>query len=277
MLTYPDIDPVAISIGPIKVHWYGLMYLVGFAGGWWLGHRRARRPGSLWSTQAFDDLLFYVVLGVVAGGRLGYVLFYDLDRLLADPLMLLYVWQGGMSFHGGLIGVMLAMWLYGRRQRRGFFEVADFVAPLVPIGLGAGRIGNFINGELWGKPTDLPWGMQLPCWRFPEVCRDLPPAAPYSLPLHPNQLYEATLEGLVLFVLLWFYSSRPRPAMAVSGLFLIGYGLFRFAIEFVRVPDAHIGYLAFGWVTMGQVLTLPMLIGGIVLIALAYSKNKVTA
>jgi phosphatidylglycerol:prolipoprotein diacylglycerol transferase len=277
MLTYPDIDPVALSIGPLSIHWYGAMYLVGFVGGWWLGRLRAARPDSGWSVQQVDDLLFYIVLGVVLGGRLGYVLFYGFDTLLADPLSLLRIWQGGMSFHGGLLGVMLAMWLFGRRHGKGFFHCTDFIAPLIPVGLGAGRLGNFINGELWGAPGSVPWAMQVSCGRFAELCRDklqLPPDALMTPPLHPTQLYEAALEGVVLFLVLWLYSARPRPAMAVSGLFLICYGLFRFLVELVRMPDAHIGYLAFDWLTMGQLLTLPMLAGGAVLLGLAYYKKN---
>lgn len=256
MLTYPDIDPVAVQIGPLAIRWYGLMYLVGFAAGWWLGVRRAKRPGSGWHPEQVGDLVFYVALGVILGGRFGYVLFYDLAGFLADPTMIVKVWQGGMSFHGGLLGVAAAVWWYGRKTGKGFFEVTDFLAPLVPIGLGAGRIGNFINGELWGKVTDLPWGMV-----FPH-------AGP--LPRHPSQLYEAFLEGAVLFLILWLYSARPRPTMAVTGLFMACYGLFRFLVEFVRLPDAQLGYLAWGWLTMGQVLSAPMILVGVGLLWWAY-------
>ena len=273
MLSYPDIDPVALALGPIKVHWYGLMYLVGFAGGWWLGRIRARRPDSGWTQQQVDDLLFYIVLGVVLGGRLGYVLFYSFPQLVEQPLSLFRIWEGGMSFHGGLLGVLLAMWVYGRRRGRGFFELTDFIAPLVTVGLGAGRIGNFINGELWGKVTDMPWGMQLPCRGYPQYCAGLGEAQ-MSPPVHPSQLYEALLEGLVLFLILWIYSSRPRPAMAVSGLFLICYGVFRFGVELVRLPDAHLGYLMFGWVTMGQILTLPMILAGVILFWSAHRRLR---
>jgi len=271
-MLYPDIDPVALGLGPLKVRWYGLMYLVGFAAAWWLGRRRARRPDSGWREQEVDDLIFFGAIGAVAGGRLGYILFYSFQDWLADPLRILRIWEGGMSFHGGLIGVLVAVALFARRTRRPFFAVTDFLAPLVPVGLGAGRIGNFVNGELWGAPTSLPWGMQLPCWRFPEHCAGLPADALLSVARHPSQLYEAVLEGAVLFLILWLYSARPRPTMAVSGLFLIGYGLFRFVVEFVRLPDAHIGYLAFGWLTMGQLLTLPMLAAGVVLMVLAYRR-----
>lgn len=274
MLTYPNIDPVAFALGPIKVHWYGLMYLIGFAAAWLLGRWRASRPGSRWSAELVDDVVFYCVIGVIAGGRLGYMLFYGFDQILANPLNFLKVWEGGMSFHGGLLGVIVAIWLFARKRGMRFFEVGDFIAPLVPIGLLTGRIGNFINGELWGHTTNLPWGMRLPCERFPEYCAGLPLDAQWSPPVHASQLYEASLEGLVLFILLWWFSSRPRPMMAVSGLFLLLYGLFRFSVEFVRLPDAHIGYLAFDWLTMGQLLTLPMLLGGSLLLALAYGRQS---
>jgi len=255
MLTYPEIDPAAIRIGNFAVHWYGLMYLVGFLGGWWLGRVRARRPGSGWDPEEIGDLLFYVALGVILGGRIGYILFYNFGMFLDDPLVLFRIWQGGMSFHGGLLGVILAVWLYARKTGRAFFQVTDFIAPFVTIGLGAGRIGNFINGELWGRPTDLPWGMV-----FPFVDNQ---------PRHPSMLYEALLEGLVLFLILWFYSAKPRPTMAVSGMFLLWYGIFRFLVEFVREPDAHIGFIAFGWVTMGHLLSAPMILLGASLLWLA--------
>ena len=273
--SYPDIDPVIVSLGPLQVHWYGVMYLVGFLSGWWLGRMRALKPDSGWTTQQVDDMVFYIVLGVVLGGRLGYILFYGFAGFIADPLSLLRVWEGGMSFHGGLIGVLFAVLLLARKQRRQFFEVTDFIAPLVTIGLGAGRVGNFINAELWGGPTTLPWGMRVPCVEAPALCARLgmPEGTIYSVPVHPNQLYESLLEGLVLFLILWIFSSKRRPKMAVSGLFLTCYGIFRFGVEFVRLPDAHIGYLAFNWLTMGQLLSIPMILFGIMLLIMSYRKQ----
>ena len=262
MLVHPNFDPVAIAIGPVKVHWYGLMYLLAFAGGWWLGCVRARDAWRGWSRDAVGDVLFWIALGVILGGRLGYMLFYDLERLLAEPLSVFMVWQGGMSFHGGLIGVLVAMWWFARTRGRAFFEVADFIAPLAPLGIAAGRFGNFINGRLWGKPSDLPWAMVFHDPRAGDVAR------------HPSQLYEALLEGVVLFAVLWWFTRRPHPAMAASGVFLVGYGLARTLVEFVRVPDAHLGYLAFGWVTMGQVLTLPMIAAGVVLAVMAMRRHE---
>ena len=275
MFTYPAIDPVALSLGPLKIHWYGLMYLVGFVGGWWLGRVRARRPDSGWTVDQVDDLLFYVALGVILGGRLGYILFYDLGGIIDDPVRLLRVWEGGMSFHGGLIGVLIAMGLFARRHGHGFFWIADFVAPLVTVGLFAGRIGNFINAELWGGPAGGGVGVRVPCHLAPDLCARVGTAADglHSVPVHATQLYEAGLEGIALFAILWIYSARPRPPMAVSGLFLLCYGLFRFGVEFVRMPDSHIGYLAFDWFTMGQLLTLPMILFGLVLLVLAYSRK----
>ncbi|MCP3661777.1 MAG: prolipoprotein diacylglyceryl transferase [Gammaproteobacteria bacterium] len=277
MLVYPDIDPVALAIGPLKIHWYGVTYLVSFLVGWWLARVRATRHNSGWSPQQIDDLLFYIVLGVILGGRIGYMLFYGFAEIMANPLSLFRIWEGGMSFHGGLLGVLLAMWLFGRRHNRAFFQLTDFIAPIIPVGLGAGRIGNFLNGELWGAPTTVPWGMQVSCGRFVELCRDklqLPQGVELSPALHPNQLYEATLEGLVMFLILWFYSAKPRPTMAVSGLFLVSYSIFRLGIEFVRMPDAHLGYLAFDWLTMGQLLSLPMLIAGVIFLSLAYWRKS---
>lgn len=273
MLQYSSFDPIALQLGPLAIRWYGLMYLTGFVGGWWLVRRRAAQGKAPCSVVQVDDLLFYTALGVILGGRVGYMLFYGWDQVVDNPLNLLKIWQGGMSFHGGLLGVVVAMFLYARKIGCRMVELTDTIAPVVTIGLGAGRIGNFINGELWGRPTDLPWGMQLQCREFPDVCFNqlgLPPGTAVTPPLHPTSLYEATLEGLVLFIILWTFSARPRPTFAVSGLFLLCYGLFRSAVELVRMPDAHIDYLAFGWVTMGHVLTLPMILGGMLALWFAY-------
>jgi len=258
MFTFPEIDPIIWRISEdYAVRWYGLTYVAAFLAGWWLARRRCERPGSPIGKDQVDDLVFWVMLGVIVGGRLGYVFFYGLDELLADPVYLIRINEGGMSFHGGLIGVILAMWLYARKLGKHTWDVVDFVAPLVPLGLGFGRIGNFINGELWGKPTDGWWGVE---YRG-EV-------------LHASQLYESVLEGFVLFVILWWFSSKPRPRYAVSGMFLLFYGIFRFTIEFVRVPDSHLDYLLFGWVTMGQILTTPMIVAGAAMLAWAYRKPK---
>jgi len=255
-MMYPHIDPVALSLGPLQIHWYGLMYLFGFVGAWVLGRIRAERYG--WTVTEVEDLLFYGAIGVIVGGRLGYVLFYDLAANLAAPINIIKVWQGGMSFHGGLIGVLTAFWWFARKTNRSFFTVSDFIAPLVPIGLLTGRIGNFINSELWGKVSDVPWAIVFPNGG--------------PLARHPSQLYEALLEGLVLFIILWLYSAKSKPVGAISGLFLLGYGIFRFLVEFVRIPDPQYGYLAFNWLTMGQVLSLPMIAIGLYLIGRAYQK-----
>lgn len=256
VLTAPDIDPIAIHIGPLAIHWYGLMYVIGFFAGWGLGVYRAGQPGSAWRQEDVGDLLLYVALGIVLGGRLGYALFYNFPYYASHPLEVLQIWRGGMSFHGGLIGVILGMGLYAYTHGRSWVAVGDFVAPLVPIGLAAGRLGNFINQELWGRVSDLPWAM---------VFRTAGPE-----PRHPSQLYEFGLEGVLLFTLLWWYSARPRPRGAVSGLFLATYGLFRFLVEFVREPDPQLGYLAFGWITMGHLLSVPMILGGACFLAYAY-------
>ena len=262
MLPYPQIDPVALALGPLKIHWYGLMYLIGIGGAWWLASRRVNAFAPTWNKEKLSDLVFWVAMGVILGGRLGYVLFYDLAAYIAEPVRMLRIWEGGMSFHGGLIGVMLATWWFGKRNNKSFFELMDFIAPLVPIGLGAGRIGNFINAELWGKPTDVPWAMIFP-----------PFSDPAQLPRHPSQLYQFALEGVALFVILWLFSRKPRPTMAVSGMFALFYGIFRFIVEFVRVPDAQLGYIAWGWLTMGQILCVPMILAGLGLIWWAYNRK----
>jgi phosphatidylglycerol:prolipoprotein diacylglycerol transferase len=264
MVNYPEIDPVAIAIGPVQVHWYGLMYLIGIVGAWMILARRAGRPDSPLARKQIDDLIFYGACGVIIGGRVGYALFYGMDQLLANPLWLFYVWEGGMSFHGGFIGVMLAMWLFGRKVNRHPMDLLDFIAPVVPLGLGTGRLGNFIGQELWGRPTDLPWAMVFP-------------NDPESLARHPSQLYEALLEGLVLFLILFLFSMKPRPRFAVSGLFLFFYGLFRFSVEFVRQPDAHVGFDLFGWVSRGQLLSLPMIVAGCILFYMAYRGKTAVA
>lgn len=256
-----DIDPLALELGPVQIHWYGLMYLIGFAAAWWLGNYRARKPSSGWTEQQVSDLVFWGAVGVILGGRAGYVLFYNFDYFLQDPLWLFAVWQGGMSFHGGLLGVLVVLAVFAHRNRKSFFEIGDFVAPLVPIGLGAGRLGNFIGGEVWGRATDVPWAVIFP-------------RAGDNLPRHPSQLYEMLLEGVVLFALLWWYSAKPRPRMAVSGLFLLGYGSFRSLVELVREPDGHLGFIAFDWLTMGQLLSLPMVALGALLIWLAYHRQN---
>jgi len=262
MIVHPDIDPVAIHLGPLQVRWYGLMYLAGFTIGWILARKRAARPGSGWTAAMVDDFITWCVLGLVLGARLGYVLFYDLPAYINDPVAIFQVWHGGMSFHGGMIGLCVVVWFFARKHGKTFLEIGDFLSPLAPPGLFAGRIGNFINGELWGAPTTASWGVL-----FPD-----PNAG--GVPRHPSQLYEAALEGLVLFTVLWIYSSRPRPKGSVTGLFLVLYGLFRFMVEFVREPDKQLGYLAFGWLTMGQLLSLPMVLVGGWLIARAYSRDR---
>ncbi len=259
MLQYPHIDPIIFSLGPVSVRWYGLMYVIGFGAGWWLARRRAAQPGSTWKPIDVDDLIFFAALGVIAGGRVGWILFYGFMEELRDPLLIFRIWDGGMSFHGGLLGVIVAITWFATRRARNSGDVWDFTAPLPAIGLFTGRIGNFINGELWGKPTDVPWAFIVD-----------------GQARHPSQLYEALLEGAVTFAIVWVFSSRPRPRYSVSGLFLLCYGIFRFAVEFVRVPDANRGYLLWDWVTEGQLLSLPMAIAGLTLIAWAYRRNKVS-
>jgi phosphatidylglycerol:prolipoprotein diacylglycerol transferase len=260
MLVHPQFDPIALQLGPLAVRWYGLMYLVGFALVWAGGRWRiARRPGGVWTATDLDDALFYGILGTLAGGRLGYVLFYKFGDYLAEPWRILYLWEGGMSFHGGMLGVIAALAWYARSRRQDWLSVTDFIAPLAPLGLAAGRIGNFINAELWGRPTSVPWATV-----FPNVD---------GLPRHPSQLYEFALEGVVLLAVLWWFSARPRPRGAVSGAFLLGYGLLRFAVEFTREPDGFLGLLALG-LSMGQWLSLPMIVIGAAMIAWAYEAAR---
>lgn len=250
MFHHPQFDPVAVSLGPLAIHWYGLMYVVGFVGAWWLARVRAERLGL--TKDQVGDMIFYGALGVVLGGRIGYAIFYGWEQFLANPLWIFKVWEGGMSFHGGLIGVLIACLLFARRHQLTFFQLTDFIAPMVPIGLGAGRLGNFINQELPGRVTDVPWGMVYPLYG-PE-------------PRHPSELYEFALEGVVLFCILWTVSRKPRQRGLISGLFLICYGAFRFFVEFFRRPDPQLGFIAFDWLTMGQLLCIPMLFLGAVLI-----------
>jgi len=251
MLLFPTIDPVALSIGPIKIHWYGLMYLIGFMAAWLLACWRMKHYKLNWTYDQIGDLIFYAALGVILGGRLGYMLFYNLSALLHQPWIVFKIWEGGMSFHGGLIGVLIALWFFARRFQKKFLEVADFVVPLVPLGLGAGRLGNFINGELWGRVTDVPWAII-----YPHVDNQ---------PRHPSELYELGLEGVGLFILVWWYASKPRKPGTVSAVFLMGYAVCRLIAECFREPDPQLGYIAFGWLTMGQLLSIPMLVLGFLL------------
>lgn len=261
MLSFPNIDPVIFSVGPLKLHWYGLMYAIGFLAFWWLGNIHAKKKHTVVQPADVGDIFFYSLLGVVIGGRLGSVLFYNFSYFLENPLYVFRVWEGGMSFHGGLMGVIIALWVCQRAKSYGFLRLCDFVAPAVPVGLGAGRIGNFINGELWGRATDVPWAMVFP--------------GAGGLARHPSQLYQAFLEGLVMFAVLWLFAQKPRPTGAVAGLFLLLYGMFRFTVEFVREPDTNLGFIAFGWLTMGQLLTVPIILAGLVMMYLAYRKSGI--
>jgi phosphatidylglycerol:prolipoprotein diacylglycerol transferase len=257
MLIHPQFDPVALQLGPLAVRWYGLMYLVGFALIWAAGrYRIARAPAGVWAAKDLDDVLFYGILGTILGGRLGYVLFYKFGEYVAEPWRVFYVWEGGMSFHGGMLGVILALAWFARSRRLDWLAVTDFIAPLAPLGLAAGRLGNFINAELWGRPAAVPWAVV-----FPNVDK---------VPRHPSQLYEFALEGVVLLAVLWWFSLRPRPRGAVSGAFLLGYGVLRFLVEFTREPDGFLGLLSFG-LSMGQWLSAPMIVAGAGMIVWAYN------
>jgi len=262
MLQFPGFNKIAFEIGPffglgpIRVHWYGVMYLLGFGAGWWLGRRRAAQPGSTWKPTDVDDLVFYAMLGGIAGGRIGYVLFYGLQFWAIDPWYPVKIWDGGMSIHGGLLGGIVALMIFAKTHKRLVGDVFDFTVPLPGLGIFFGRIGNFINGELWGKPTDVPWGFDF-----------------QGQVLHPSQLYEALLEGLLLFALIWWFTSKPRPRLAPTGLFLVYYGTVRFFVEFVRVPDEQLGYIAGGWLTTGQLLSVPMIVIGIVVLIRAHRRR----
>lgn len=264
MLTHPNFDPVALSIGPLDIHWYGITYLFAFASAWLIAMHRADRPGSPVTRAQVENLITYGAFGVILGGRFGYVVFYNFDTWMRDPLWLFRLWEGGMSFHGGLIGVLLAMLFYAHRLRIPYLRLTDFVAPIVPLGLAFGRLGNFIGQELWGRPTDLPWAMVFP--KDPEL-----------LARHPSQLYQLAMEGVLLFCIVFWFSRKPRPTGAVSGVFLIGYAVFRILAEFAREPDQHIQFDFFGWVTRGQLLSLPLLILGVGLLAVAYGGAKLMA
>lgn len=276
-----NFDPVAISVGPLDIHWYGVMYLLAFLSFFLIGNWRASyRRWYGWNPQDVSDVLFYGMLGVVIGGRVGYMLFYGLDLLKSEPLSLFRVWDGGMSFHGGLLGVILAMAWFARRTKRTFWQVADFVAPIVPVGLAFGRLGNFIGGELWGRVTDVPWAVifanstNINPANTPVLEEAWRSGALDPFARHPSQLYQAGLEGLALFVILMWYSRKQKPSGAISGLFLAGYGLFRFIIEFYRQPDDHLGFLAMQWLTMGMFLSLPMIAVGIIIMVLAYRSQN---
>ena len=262
-LQFPVIDPIIFSIGPVSLRWYGAMYLIGFLAAMFMANKAADRSDGLWTREQVSDLLFYGFLGVILGGRVGYVFFYQFDYFLSDPLYLLQIWQGGMSFHGGLLGVTLAVFLFARKTSKSFLTVGDFVVPLVPIGLGMGRLGNFINSELWGRQSDVPWAMVFP-------------TDPLQVPRHPSQLYEFALEGVALFVILYFISRKTRSLGLVSGTFLIGYGLFRSFIEFFREPDAHLG-LYFSFISKGQILSIPMILIGMLIIYVGYISQQKSA
>lgn len=256
MWQYPELDPIVFSIGPISIHWYAISYLVGIGLAWWVAKVRVRRLGLAFSDEQISDLVFYATLGLLLGGRIGYTLFYGLEAMAADPLRLFRIWEGGMSFHGGLLGVLAAMLLFARKIGRSFFEVTDFIAPVVPLGLGSGRLGNFVNTELPGRMTDVPWAVQFPGELIGR---------------HPSSLYQAALEGPVLFLILWWFANRQpaRPTMAISGVFCLGYGSLRVISELFREPDAHLRFVAFDFLTMGQLLSVPLALLGVALLVMA--------
>ncbi|MEY8212952.1 MAG: prolipoprotein diacylglyceryl transferase [Colwellia sp.] len=262
-LQFPVIDPIIFSIGPVSLRWYGTMYLIGFLAAMFMANKAADRSNGLWTRDQVSDLLFYGFLGVILGGRVGYVLFYQFEYFLSDPLYLFEIWQGGMSFHGGLLGVILAVFIFARKTNKSFLSVGDFVVPLVPIGLGMGRLGNFINAELWGRQTDVSWAMVFP-------------TDPLQVPRHPSQLYEFALEGVVLFAILYIISRKTRSLGLASGVFLIGYGVFRSIIEFFREPDAHLG-LYFSFISKGQILSIPMILIGLFIIYWGYNQQQKNA
>jgi phosphatidylglycerol:prolipoprotein diacylglycerol transferase len=262
-LQFPVIDPIIFSIGPIALRWYGMMYLVGFVVAMFIANKAADRSAGVWTRDQVSDLLFYSFLGVILGGRIGYVFFYQLDYFLADPIYLFQIWLGGMSFHGGLLGVITAVFIFARKTNKSFLSVGDFVVPLVPVGLGMGRLGNFINAELWGRQTDVPWAMVFP-------------TDPLQVPRHPSQLYEFFLEGVVLFIILYMVTRKPRSLGLASGTFLIGYGVFRSIVEFFREPDAHLG-LYFSFISKGQILSIPMILAGFLIIYLGYLSQEKSA
>ena len=280
-LQFPNFDPIAFSIGSVSLHWYGAMYLFGVLGALYLAKRRANKPNSNWTSQQVENLLFWGFLGLFIGGRVGYVLFYNFDAFIDDPSILFRVWEGGMSFHGGLIGAICVIAIFAKKTKKTFMQVSDFVAPLVPIGLMFGRFGNFINGELWGRVTNSSIGMLFPTSTYADFMFVQSHPEWFSLyrqlngilPRHPSQLYEMVFEGIVLFIILNLFIRKPRPTGAVSGLFLVCYGIFRFIIEFFRQPDEQLG-LFLNFISMGQILCLPMIIGGVLMLLYAYRFNN---
>ncbi len=275
-MNYPIIDPIIFELGPIAPRWYGMTYLAGFLAVWWLGRRRVRSGLANWSPDELSDIVFYGALGAVLGGRLGYVLFYAFDQFLAEPLMAFRIWEGGMSFHGGFLGVLAAMIITARRQKRTFLATTDFLVPLVPPGLGFGRLGNFINAELPGRVSESGFGLNFPCDAVIHLNRFCSGAFE-NVARHPSSLYQAFAEGVVLFVIVWLYSSKKRPTGAVTGLFIACYGALRFCTEFFREPDADIGFIAFNWLSMGQALSIPMLLAGILLLLWALRRPEASA